>query len=243
MDDRTAIAWLARRAGFGLAPGQLDQLVAAGLSTTLDRWLDPSAHGVAPAPDPWAGLDLSMGLARGRDAGTQQTGRHRTMAAGHGHHAPPVRGVDALVLARPLRVHPPGGAATGAMLRAQLDMFGQLGLGDFRSLLRAVTVDTAMLIYLNGATNRVGGVNENYAREVLELFALGIGNYSEADVRAGATALTGYAVDLDTGTSAFVPRRHDDTPQTYLGPVRGARRRLGGRRHREPPRLRAVHHR
>ena len=48
-----------------------------------------------------------------------------------------------------------------------------------------------MLVYLDGATNRLGGVNENYGREVLELFALGIGNYTEADVRAGATALTG----------------------------------------------------
>ena len=60
MDDRTATAWLARRVGFGLAPGELDQLAAAGLSTTLDRGSIPTAHGVAPAPDPWAGLDLSM---------------------------------------------------------------------------------------------------------------------------------------------------------------------------------------
>jgi uncharacterized protein (DUF1800 family) len=213
MDDRTAIGWLARRAGFGLAPGQLDQLVAAGLSTTLDRWMDPSAHGVAAAPDPWAGVQLSVGRPR-------HTGEDRTLVFGwikamastprpfeewmrwfwHGHFVSTLR-----VVLRP------------ALMRNQLQLFGELGLGDFRSLLRAVTVDTAMILYLNGDTNKLGGINENYAREVLELFALGIGNYTEADVRAGATALTGYDVNFANGTSGFVPPRHDDTPQTFLG--------------------------
>ena len=104
-----------------------------------------------------------------------------------------------------------------ALMRNQLRTWAQYGLGDFRSLLRAATVDTAMLVYLDGDTNEVGAVNENYGREVLELFSLGIGHYSEADVRAGATALTGYVRDFTTGLTRFEPARHDDTPQTYLG--------------------------
>ena len=52
--------------------------------------------------------------------------------------------------------------------------------------MRAVTVDPAMLIYLDGVANAKGNVNENYGREVLELFSLGIGHYTEDDVRAGA---------------------------------------------------------
>jgi len=60
-------------------------------------------------------------------------------------------------------------------------------------------------------------VNENFGREVLELFALGIGNYSEDDVRAGSTALTGWTVDRRAQAAVFRPNRHDDRPQTYLG--------------------------
>ncbi len=216
MDERTAIAWLARRVGFGLAPGQLDELAAAGLSATVDRWLDPDAHGVAPAPDPWVGVTMSVGRPRGKESGNEQRaliyGWLMAMAATprpleewmrwfwHGHFVSTLRAVG-----------------SPALMRNQLRTWGQFGLGAFPSLLRAATVDTAMLAYLNGDTNQVGQVNENYGREVLELFSLGIGHYSESDVRAGATALTGYVRDFTTGLTRFVPARHDDTPQTYLG--------------------------
>jgi uncharacterized protein (DUF1800 family) len=216
MDERTAIAWLSRRVGFGLAPGELDQLAAAGLSTTLDQWLDPDAHGVAPSPDPWNGVEMSVGRPRGKESGRQQQalieGWLMVMAATprpfeewmrwfwHGHFVSTLRAVGA-----------------PALMRNQLRTWARYGLGDFPSLLRSATVDTAMLAYLNGDTNQVGQVNENYGREVLELFTLGIGHYSESDVRAGATALTGYVRDFTTGLTTFVPARHDDTPQTYLG--------------------------
>src|SRR3954452_3491173 len=59
MDDRSAIAWLARRVGFGLGPGELDTLAAAGVSTVLDHLVDPDGHGIAAAPDPWRSLDLA----------------------------------------------------------------------------------------------------------------------------------------------------------------------------------------
>ena len=96
-------------------------------------------------------------------------------------------------------------------------MLGAEGLGDFRTLLRAVTLDSAMLVYLDGTDSRKGDVNENYGRELLELFALGVGNYSEDDVRAGAAALTGWHVYRRDTTVSFQPRIHDDTPQHYLG--------------------------
>ncbi|HEY1281762.1 MAG TPA: DUF1800 family protein, partial [Acidimicrobiales bacterium] len=76
----------------------------------------------------------------------------------------------------------------------------------------------AMLLYLDGTTSTGAAPNENYGREVLELFTLGRGNYTEADVHAGAVALTGWHVDrADPSKSVFAPRRHDDSPQTYLG--------------------------
>ncbi len=202
--------------GFGLAPGELDELSAAGLSTTVARWMDPGANGVAAAPDPWAGVELSVIRPHGRRAGVEQRALIGSWLQAmmstprpfeewmrwfwHGHFVSTLQVVG-----------------RGALLRNQLQMFGQLGLGDFPTLLRAVTVDPAMLLYLNGDTNAINKINENYGREVLELFALGIGNYTEDDVRAGATALTGYQVDLDTGVARYRPIRHDDTPQTYLG--------------------------
>ncbi len=216
MDERTAIAWLGRRVGFGLAPGELDRLAAAGLSPTLDQWLDPDTHGVAPAPDPWQGIDLSVMRPRGHVSRLEVDG-----LIGSWLHA-------MVTTIRPLEewmrwfwhghfVSTLGAVGSPPMMRDQLRTLGQFGLGDFPSLLRAVTLDPAMLLYLNGSYNRKGEVNENYGREVLELFALGIGHYSEADVRAGATALTGYGVNERAGTRFFNPALHDDTPQSYLG--------------------------
>ncbi|MFT7474400.1 MAG: hypothetical protein ACI81L_001325 [Verrucomicrobiales bacterium] len=98
-----------------------------------------------------------------------------------------------------------------------LDLLKSHGLGSFKDLLHAVTIDPAMLIFLDGRRNRRGAVNENYGRELLELYSLGIGNYTEPDVRAAATALTGWALNDDQTGSRFVPRRHDDNPQTLLG--------------------------
>lgn len=215
MDDRAAVAWLHRRIGFGLAPGELDRLAALGADAVLHRLLDPDAQGVDAAPDPWADLDL-----RSYDPTTATRDQRVAPIAAwlvamastprplhewirwfwHGH------------LVSTLRVvrHP-------ALLVDQLRLFGERGLGDLAGLLRAVTIDPAMLLYLDGATNQRGAVNENYGRELLELFALGIGAYTEADVRAGATALTGWTVERGTGAARFVARRHDDTPQTYLG--------------------------
>jgi uncharacterized protein (DUF1800 family) len=76
-----------------------------------------------------------------------------------------------------------------------------------------------MLIYLDNARNSAGGINENYARELMELHTLGVdGGYSQADVEALARILTGWSLDLATGElSRFYPRRHDFGPKQFLG--------------------------
>ncbi len=93
--------------------------------------------------------------------------------------------------------------------------------GDFRELLWSVTTSPAMLAYLDNAQNRSGKINENYSREVMELFTIGRGQYSEKDIQEGARALTGWAIrpnrTLGTATSIFLPRRHDNDIKTYLG--------------------------
>ena len=78
-------------------------------------------------------------------------------------------------------------------------------------------VDPAMIFWLDGNDNKVGAANENLAREFMELFALGVGHYTEDDVREAARALTGWTVDKQTGAAKFVPKRHDDKPATIFG--------------------------
>jgi uncharacterized protein (DUF1800 family) len=74
-----------------------------------------------------------------------------------------------------------------------------------------------MLIYLDGDPSVVTAPNENYSREVMELFALGTGNYTETDVRNGAKALAGWDVNWDTGVATFSPEYALTTPVTFLG--------------------------
>jgi uncharacterized protein (DUF1800 family) len=74
-----------------------------------------------------------------------------------------------------------------------------------------------MLLWLDAQQNTVRAPNENLARESMELFLLGIGHYTEDDVRAAARALTGWTVDRTTGTARLAPRRHDGGTKTILG--------------------------
>jgi Protein of unknown function (DUF1800) len=97
----------------------------------------------------------------------------------------------------------------------QLQLFHKYGTGSFRDLLIAVAQDPAMLSFLDAGVNVKGAPNENFAREIMELFTMGVGNYSEKDIREGARAFTGWNyVDLK-----FVVNKdqHDDGSKTFLG--------------------------
>lgn len=98
----------------------------------------------------------------------------------------------------------------------QNHLFREQALGSFREMVQKVSVDPAMMKWLDANSNRKGRANENYAREVMELFTLGLGHYSENDVKAAARALTGWHVSKD-GTVAFHKQQHDGTVKTILG--------------------------
>ena len=89
-------------------------------------------------------------------------------------------------------------------------------LGNFGVMLHEVSKDPAMLIYLDGAGSRKGRPNENFAREVMELFTLGEGHYTEQDVREAARAYTGWGIDRPTMTYVWRPNVHDIGPKTVL---------------------------
>lgn len=88
-------------------------------------------------------------------------------------------------------------------------------MGNFKDMVKAVAVDPCMLIYLDGIRNTASAPNENYAREVMELFTIGIGNYTQPDVTNAAKAFTGWQVrGLD---AYFTAGRHDNTNKTFMG--------------------------
>ncbi len=100
-------------------------------------------------------------------------------------------------------------------MQVQLALFHQHATGSFRDLLIGVAQDPAMLVFLDAGQNVKGAPNENFGREVMELFTMGVGNYSEQDIREGARAFTGWTVkDL---SFHFVPARHDDGEKHFLG--------------------------
>ena len=92
----------------------------------------------------------------------------------------------------------------------------RLALGKFPDLLLAVSQEPAMLQFLNNQQNRKAHPNENFAREVMELFTLGRGNYTEQDVKEAARAFTGWSYD-NQGSFRFQGRDHDADAKTFLG--------------------------
>ena len=211
MNERTQLGWLARRYGFGLLPGQLDEWEALGIDTVVDRLLDGDSHGVDPSPDPFLGLERrpenpGQGI---RDATTSWL-------------------MDAVRSPRPFEtwasffwhdyfaVAAPAVRAAG-FVHDHFRLLAEQSLGNFGHLLEDLTVDAAMLVFLDGTRSTGDSPNENYGRELLELYSVGVGEFTEDDVQAAAVALTGWVARFRFDEVQFVPRRHDDTPQSLLG--------------------------
>ena len=212
METEIAAAWTLRRVGFGATSFDLDRAGSIGLDAFVDELFDPSSRGVPDDGDPWQGVDLPLRFESPRDIAPPIAAWLTRMATAsrpvsewlawywHGH-----------LVTSLTSVRSPLGLVN------QIRLFRDLGRGPFAPLLRAITIDAAMLRYLDGDRSTGTRPNENYSRELLELFALGVGNYSEADVVAGARALTGWTRPRGTVDSVLVARRHDDSPQDYLG--------------------------
>jgi uncharacterized protein (DUF1800 family) len=210
MNDRAAVARLNRRLGFGLRSGELVTAAERGIDAEVERLMSGPV-----GPSPFDGLEL--GFENGQI-------RQRTVLAATAWLQAMTRSVNPMaerlawtlhgILASSVRK-----VLTVRRMATQIDLFRTAGLGSYADLLRAVTTDGAMLIYLDGRDSTGTNPNENYSRELLELFALGNGAFTESDVQAGARALTGWTVGMRANPfdPTFVPRRHDNTPQTYLG--------------------------
>ncbi len=104
-----------------------------------------------------------------------------------------------------------------SLIYSQNKLLRENALGNFRSLIHKVARDPAMLVYLDGSENVKGHPNENFARELLELFTLGRGHYNEKDVKAAAIAFTGWGVNRNNGTFVYDGTKHDNRPVTFMG--------------------------
>ncbi|PRY44656.1 DUF1800 domain-containing protein [Umezawaea tangerina] len=214
LDDRALARRLHDRFGFGPRPGDLDRgaddalgrLLTAAPAATPALQLAPPA---APTKDKQAKQDANAARAAdekkllswwlGRMVATD-TAQERLTWFWHGHFATSEQKVRS-----PFH------------MLGQNEAFRRLGAGDFGELAKALVVDPALILWLDGNDNRSGAPNENLAREFMELFTLGIGHYSETDVREAARALTGWTVKRDSAQAVLTAKRHDDKPQTVLG--------------------------
>src|SRR5688572_10786670 len=111
--------------------------------------------------------------------------------------------------------------------QGQIELFRQYALGNFRNLLTEVAKDPAMLVWLDGRTNTRARPQENFGREIMELFTFGVGNYTEQDVYAAARVFTGWNLRFVGGRDdpnnyyefQYVPANHDPTEKTFTFPI------------------------
>ncbi len=199
---------LYRRAGFGATPDELHAAVARGLPATLDRVF----HGDAKDLPDWEALLMDMGdrIARQDNMGelrgwwlyailnTPHPLQEKMTLFWHNHFATSVAKVQ----------------RTRLMYQQNI-LLRRHALGKFRPFLLEISRDPAMLIWLDSNSNIKGKPNENYARELMELFSLGVGHYTEKDIREAARAFTGW--HTNDGKFDFDRYVHDDGPKTVLG--------------------------
>ncbi len=106
---------------------------------------------------------------------------------------------------------------SSVLMARQNQLLRRHALGNFGELLHAVARDPAMVVYLDNVSNKKSSPNENFAREVMELFTLGEGQYSEQDIKEAARAFTGWSLDRKTGDYRFYRMLHDSGEKTVLG--------------------------
>jgi uncharacterized protein (DUF1800 family) len=213
-DEAGKVLHLLRRAGFGPSPADVDEYVSQGASAAIDRLLDfPSVPDDAvEARIKGLNLDLTKtdDLVRGwvlRMIYSRRPLQEKLTLFWHG------------VLTS--GVEKAGGRKGFPLLAQQNDLLRAKCLGRYDDLIKAISTDPAMLIYLDGTRSTGRSPNENYARELMELFTLGVTdaaghpNYTQDDVHNGALALSGW--EIQNGKGVFVPARHYNGTVTYLG--------------------------
>jgi uncharacterized protein (DUF1800 family) len=221
--DRLELSRLVHRFGLGPKPGEYLQLLHAGIPQARTRILahradpglkalvTPQYNDLGQAPsDPTASAaywtevwnqSLSVGIWwMDRMVLADYPFIERMTWFWHGHWATSISKVQ---FARAMKI--------------QNDTLRSYALGNFKDMSRAMVQDCALIFWLDGEENVASSPNENLGREYMELFTLGVGNYTQNDVHQAALAFTGYNVDLTAGTATFDAQQHDSSPVSVLG--------------------------
>ncbi len=199
------IAHVLRRAGFDTTPDEYDSYQKLSFDATLDRLVNyeqvTDDFEQQHASDHYERKDLAtiQLLWLNRMLTTKRPLQEKMTLFWHG-----------LFATANYKVNSPD------LMWKQNQLFRIHALSNFRTILMEVAQDAAMLKWLDGDQNRKGRPNENFAREVMELFTLGIGNYTEQDIKEVARALTGWQVS-PTGVVAYNSNLHDGGSKTFLG--------------------------
>jgi uncharacterized protein (DUF1800 family) len=221
--DIALMAHLMRRAGFGATYEELERRAAKGYEATVEELLNPESQ-----PDlemdvlqrhfiEWRdmnALEVNQAYWTYRMINTQRPLQEKVALFWHG----------ILCTGNSKCEH-------GRQIQLQLDMFREIGMSTFPEILRGLSRDPAMVFYLDNCMSHKGAINENWGRELLELFAMGVGmddhaNYSEDDVKEAARAFTGWTITnaiprypYGRYESHFIynPYDHDNDEKTFLG--------------------------
>ncbi len=219
-EDTALISHLMRRAGFGATPDELEHLAAQGYGAAVERLIDP------PEDAPRADHHMLYRFLPATETGGPSPAPG---AANWLYHMVNTR--------RPLEekmslfwhhVFATGNSKVDNdnHLTAQIQLFRDHGMGGYRDLLIRVAKNPAMIFWLDNNENHKRSPNENWGRELLELFSLGVGNYTEKDVYECARAFTGWTIGAKIPRNPhhrfswhfeFRPEEHDYTEKTFLG--------------------------
>ena len=209
---------LMRRAGFGTARGELQERVDKGYEVTVEEflhpeWFDPIDEDLLyrflPGYEGALGPPLNQADWVYRMVNTERPLEEKMALFWHQLFATGNSKVD----------NPPE-------LTQQIAMFREFGLGKFRDLLVELARNPAMIFWLDNNGNHRGAINENWGRELLELFSMGVGNYSEDDIKEASRAFTGWTIGPKIPRNPlgrfywsfeYRPEDHDDGEKTFLG--------------------------
>ncbi len=206
---------LLRRTEFVDRPSRVDELMSAGdIAGAVDNVMAVAAN---PPSASFAGISVEDNWHRGQRLSEHWIDRmvnaprpfgERMALFWHGH-----------ICSELTKVGP------ATEMQRQIDLFRRSGLGpsdaqtgNVSELMKTAAIQVAMLKYLDNDQNRASSPNQNFARELMELFLLGVGNYTEADVEAATAAWTGHGrPDWDIDEYVYHPDAHENAPQRFLG--------------------------
>jgi uncharacterized protein (DUF1800 family) len=223
MENKTValMAHLMRRAGFGATYEELEARTTRGYEDTVEELLDPNGHGIPPVD---THLFYRYHPLVEAEASTEKSALTFMYYL--------------ITTRRPLEekmtlfwhmIFATGNSKvenSREMVR-QIDTFRRYGMGNYKDLLVRLSKDPAMIFWLDNNQNHKKAPNENWGRELLELFSMGQGNYTEDDVKMAARAFTGWTIKpklpkdpylcLDTWEFLYRPEDHDDGEKEFLG--------------------------